>query len=53
MDHTANWWLGDLTLPWFLELKRVINDEWGTELMRVREVAFVPSIPFTSPFYFC
>ena len=37
MDHTADWWLGDLTHPWFLELERAINDEWGAEPMRVRE----------------
>jgi hypothetical protein len=37
VDHTADWWLGDLTHPWFLELERAINDEWGAEPMRVRE----------------
>lgn len=37
MDHTADWWLGDLTHPWFLELERAIRDEWGAEPMRVRE----------------
>ena len=37
MDHTADWWLGDLTHPWFLELERAIYDEWGAEPMRVRE----------------
>ena len=37
MDHTADWWLGDLTHPWFLELERAISDEWGAEPMRVRE----------------
>jgi hypothetical protein len=37
VDHTADWWLGDLTHPWFLELERAIHDEWGREPMRVRE----------------
>jgi hypothetical protein len=37
VDHTADWWLGDLTHPWFLELERAIRDEWGAEPMRVRE----------------
>jgi hypothetical protein len=37
VDHTADWWLGDLTHPWFLELERAIYDEWGAEPMRVRE----------------
>jgi hypothetical protein len=45
VDHTADWWLGDLTHPWFLELERAIRDEWGREPMRVREggVRPVPS----------
>jgi di- and tripeptidase len=37
VEHTADWWLGDLTHPWFLELERAIQDEWGAEPMRVRE----------------
>jgi di- and tripeptidase len=37
VDHTADWWLGDLTHPWFLKLERAIYDEWGAEPMRVRE----------------
>ena len=49
MDHTADWWLGDLTHPWFLELERAINDEWGAEPMRVREGGVRTSYPFVSP----
>ena len=49
MDHTADWWLGDLTHPWFLELERAINDEWGAEPMRVREGGVRTSLPFLSP----
>lgn len=45
MDHTADWWLGDLTHPWFLELERAINDEWGAEPMRVREGGVRASFP--------
>ena len=45
MDHTADWWLGDLTHPWFLELERAIYDEWGTEPMRIREGG-VRTFPF-------
>jgi len=37
VEHTADWWLGDLTHPWFLQLERAIRDEWGSEPMRVRE----------------
>jgi hypothetical protein len=50
VDHKADWWLGDLTHPWFLELERAIHDEWGAEPMRVREggvrTSFLPSLPF-------
>ncbi len=52
MDHTADWWLGDLTHPWFLELERAIYDEWGAEPMRVREGGvrtFLPSFRLPSP----
>jgi di- and tripeptidase len=52
VDHTADWWLGDLTHPWFLELERAINDEWGAEPMRVREGGVRTSLPFASPFDF-
>jgi hypothetical protein len=49
VDHTADWWLGDLTHPWFLELERAIYDEWGTEPMRIREggvrTLSLPSLP--------
>jgi di- and tripeptidase len=52
VDHTADWWLGDLTHPWFLELERAINDEWGAEPMRVREGGVRTSLPFAPPFDF-
>jgi di- and tripeptidase len=50
VDHTADWWLGDLTHPWFLELERAISDEWGVEPMRVREGGVRTSLPFASAF---
>jgi hypothetical protein len=52
VDHKADWWLGDLTHPWFLELERAISDEWGAEPMRVREGGVRTALPFASPFYF-
>lgn len=48
MDHTADWWLGDLTHPWFLELERAIHDEWGREPMRVREGGVRPPFILSS-----
>ncbi|KAI0256992.1 Zn-dependent exopeptidase [Lactifluus subvellereus] len=53
VDHTADWWLGDLTHPWFLELERAIHDEWGTEPMRVREGGSIPCVPFLEKAFGC
>ncbi|KAI0293587.1 Zn-dependent exopeptidase [Russula brevipes] len=53
VDHTADWWLGDLTHPWFLELERAIHDEWGAEPMRVREGGSIPCVPFLEKAFGC
>jgi len=53
VDHTADWWLGDLTHPWFLELERAIRDEWGAEPMRVREGGSIPCVPFLEKAFGC
>ncbi|KAI9511084.1 Zn-dependent exopeptidase [Russula earlei] len=49
VDHTADWWLGDLTHPWFLELERAISNEWGAEPMRVREGGVRQFLPYSTP----
>ncbi|KAI0306265.1 Zn-dependent exopeptidase [Multifurca ochricompacta] len=53
VDHTAGWWLGDLTHPWFLALERAIQDEWGAEPMRVREGGSIPCVPFLEKAFGC
>lgn len=53
VEHTADWWLGDLTHPWFLELERAIHDEWGSEPMRVREGGSIPCVPFLEKAFGC
>ncbi|KAN0141012.1 Zn-dependent exopeptidase [Lactarius tabidus] len=53
VEHTADWWLGDLTHPWFLELERAIQDEWGAEPMRVREGGSIPCVPFLEKAFGC
>ncbi|KAH9173572.1 Zn-dependent exopeptidase [Lactarius sanguifluus] len=53
VEHTADWWLGDLTHPWFLELERAIRDEWGSEPMRVREGGSIPCVPFLEKAFRC
>jgi len=53
VEHTADWWLGDLAHPWFLELERAIHDEWGSEPMRVREGGSIPCVPFLEKAFGC
>lgn len=37
VDHSADWWLGNLEHPWFKALEGAITDEWGVEPLRIRE----------------
>lgn len=37
IDHTADWWLGDLDGPWFHALETAVQAEWGVEPLRIRE----------------
>jgi hypothetical protein len=37
IDHTADWWLGNLHDPWFQALEGAIRDEWGVDPLRIRE----------------
>ncbi|KAI0263416.1 hypothetical protein BC834DRAFT_887180 [Gloeopeniophorella convolvens] len=53
VDHTADWWLGDLAHPWFVALERAIRDEWGAEPMRVREGGSIPCVPFLEKAFGC
>ncbi|KIJ14910.1 hypothetical protein PAXINDRAFT_12180 [Paxillus involutus ATCC 200175] len=45
VDHTADWWLGDLEDPWFKALETALRDEWGVEPLRIREGGSIPSVP--------
>lgn len=37
INHTADWWLGDLDDPWFKALETAVREEWGVEPLRIRE----------------
>jgi di- and tripeptidase len=37
IEHTADWWLGNLDDPWFRALESAVRDEWATEPLRIRE----------------
>ncbi|KIJ60273.1 hypothetical protein HYDPIDRAFT_117355 [Hydnomerulius pinastri MD-312] len=45
IDHTADWWLGDLDDPWFKALESAVQEEWGVEPLRIREGGSIPSVP--------
>ncbi|KAL4080831.1 hypothetical protein J3A83DRAFT_4153384 [Scleroderma citrinum] len=45
IDHTADWWLGDLEDPWFNALETAVCEEWGVQPLRIREGGSIPSIP--------
>ena len=48
MNHTADWWLGNLDDHWFKALESAVEEEWGVEPLRIREggVSFVPTLHF-------
>jgi di- and tripeptidase len=37
VEHTADWWLGSLDDPWFKALESAVQEEWGSEPLRIRE----------------
>ncbi|KAH7885115.1 hypothetical protein F5I97DRAFT_1810763 [Phlebopus sp. FC_14] len=45
IDHTADWWLGDLDDPWFKALESAVREEWDVEPLRIREGGSIPSVP--------
>ncbi|KAI0317637.1 Zn-dependent exopeptidase [Amylostereum chailletii] len=53
VEHTADWWLGDLEHPWFKALESAVRDEWHVEPMRVREGGTIPCVPFLEKEFDC
>ncbi|KAI0061595.1 Zn-dependent exopeptidase [Artomyces pyxidatus] len=53
VDHTADWWLGNLEHPWFKALARAIRDEWQKDPMCVREGGSIPCVPFLEKEFGC
>ncbi|KAF8967066.1 hypothetical protein BDZ97DRAFT_1804996 [Flammula alnicola] len=45
VNHTADWWLGNLDDHWFKSLESAVREEWGTEPLRIREGGSIPSVP--------
>ena len=46
INHTAGWWLGDLSGPYVQAIGESILAEWGTEPLWIREGGSIPGIPF-------
>jgi len=53
IDHTADWWLGNLGDPWFKALESAIRDEWGVDPLRIREGGSIPSVPYLEKEFGC
>lgn len=47
IEHTADWWLGNLDDPWFHALENAVRDEWQVEPLRIREGGVSPLYDFT------
>ncbi|OAX39892.1 glutathione degradosome [Rhizopogon vinicolor AM-OR11-026] len=53
IDHTADWWLGNLDGPWFKALETAVRDEWNVEPLLIREGGSIPSIPYLEKEFGC
>ncbi|OBZ71455.1 putative di- and tripeptidase DUG2 [Grifola frondosa] len=53
IDHTADWWLGNLDDPWFHALEDAVRDEWGMDPLRIREGGSIPSVPYLEKEFSC
>ncbi|KAF9485857.1 glutathione degradosome [Pholiota conissans] len=53
VNHTADWWLGDLDDYWFKALESAVQEEWGVEPLRIREGGSIPSVPYLEKEFGC
>jgi len=53
IEHTADWWLGNLDDTWFQALEGAVRDEWGVEPLRIREGGSIPSVPYLEKEFGC
>ncbi|KAF8644410.1 hypothetical protein AX16_008471 [Volvariella volvacea WC 439] len=53
VDHTADWWLGQLDDPWFKALENAVREEWNMEPLRIREGGSIPSVPWLEKEFGC
>ncbi|KXN88158.1 putative di- and tripeptidase DUG2 [Leucoagaricus sp. SymC.cos] len=53
VEHTADWWLGELDDPYFKVLENAVKEEWGMEPLRIREGGSIPSVPWLEKEFKC
>lgn len=53
INHTADWWLGNLDDLWFTALEDAVRAEWGVEPLRIREGGSIPSVPYLEKEFAC
>ncbi|KIM43328.1 hypothetical protein M413DRAFT_69177 [Hebeloma cylindrosporum] len=53
VEHTADWWLGNLDDHWFESLESAVREEWGEEPLRIREGGSIPSVPYLEKEFKC
>ncbi|KAF5382706.1 hypothetical protein D9615_002814 [Tricholomella constricta] len=53
VEHTADWWLGNLDDHWFEALESAVQDVWGVAPLRIREGGSIPSVPYLEKEFGC
>ncbi|KAF8798830.1 Zn-dependent exopeptidase [Phlegmacium glaucopus] len=53
IEHTADWWLGNLDDRWFKWMESAVQEEWGVEPLRIREGGSIPSVPYLEKEFAC
>ncbi|KAF8073641.1 hypothetical protein FPV67DRAFT_1605948 [Lyophyllum atratum] len=53
VEHTADWWLGNLDDHWFKALESAVQDVWGVAPLRIREGGSIPSVPYLEKEFGC
>ncbi|KAF9534498.1 Zn-dependent exopeptidase [Crepidotus variabilis] len=53
VEHTADWWLGDLEDHWFKSLESAVQEEWGVAPLQIREGGSIPSVPYLEKVFKC
>ncbi|KAG6865510.1 hypothetical protein C0991_001941 [Blastosporella zonata] len=53
VEHSADWWLGNLDDHWFKALESAVQDVWDIAPLRIREGGSIPSVPFLEKEFGC